>query len=196
LKLGPIPENTHIYTGDPSTLSAGILAVIHSWEDLIAVGLVGVDAGARAQVHLSMSEAFVDCLLHGYKQWIFENGDIAPLANIYRVWRKLEGKPKPNLDIRSRSHLKALEEFLYPIIQGGQMFITGSKTFGMIAGNCNPKVGDEIYVLVGGSTPYVLRPEGGDYRLMGPCYLTGRMQGETRAEVIRGERNIRSVTIA
>lgn len=38
--------------------------------------------------------------------------------------------------------------------------------------------GDCITVLTGGRTPFLLRPVGGQYRLVGHCYVHGIMDGE------------------
>ena len=44
------------------------------------------------------------------------------------------------------------------------------------------KVGDCIAVLAGGRVPFVLRPTGDHYRLVGPCYVHGIMEGEAFPE--------------
>jgi hypothetical protein len=44
------------------------------------------------------------------------------------------------------------------------------------------KVGDCIAVLAGGRVPFVLRPIGDHYRLVGPCYVHGIMNGEAFPE--------------
>ena len=41
------------------------------------------------------------------------------------------------------------------------------------------EIGDEVFILQGGKTPFVMRNgDEGTYRLMGPCYLWGAMKGE------------------
>ncbi|KAH8794329.1 heterokaryon incompatibility protein-domain-containing protein, partial [Hyaloscypha sp. PMI_1271] len=44
------------------------------------------------------------------------------------------------------------------------------------------KVGDCIAILAGGRLPFVLRPTGNHYRLVGPCYVHGIMYGEAFPE--------------
>jgi hypothetical protein len=44
------------------------------------------------------------------------------------------------------------------------------------------KVGDCIAILAGGCVPFVLRPIGDHYRLVGPCYVRGIMNGEAFPE--------------
>lgn len=54
--------------------------------------------------------------------------------------------------------------------------------------------GDEVWVLLGGDVPFVLRPVAGstEYRLVGDCYLHGIMDGEAVTEL--GD-NVRSVVL-
>jgi len=44
------------------------------------------------------------------------------------------------------------------------------------------KVGDCIAILAGGRLPFVLRPAGDHYCLIGPCYVHGIMNGEAFPE--------------
>lgn len=44
------------------------------------------------------------------------------------------------------------------------------------------QAGDCIAVLTGGRVPFVLRPTGDSYRLIGPCYFHGIMDGEAFPE--------------
>ncbi|KAH7143537.1 heterokaryon incompatibility protein-domain-containing protein [Dactylonectria macrodidyma] len=39
-------------------------------------------------------------------------------------------------------------------------------------------VGDEIVIFNGGKLPFVIRPEGDNFKLVGPCYIHGIMDGE------------------
>lgn len=58
----------------------------------------------------------------------------------------------------------------------------------------NPQVGDEIWVLFGGNTPFVLRPDPkiGHHFLLGECYLHGIMDGEA---MVNAEIKKRTVTL-
>ena len=65
-------------------------------------------------------------------------------------------------------------------------------------GACHIEVGDEVHVLFGGRTPYVLYKsnkkdeESGEweacdwFRLQGPCYLSGFMDGQAVGLVRKG----------
>lgn len=71
------------------------------------------------------------------------------------------------------------EKMLLAFLFSTQMFVTESGEFGVVADNCHVRGGDQVFILKGGKTPFVFRKNGdGTYRLMGPCYLYGAMQGE------------------
>lgn len=59
---------------------------------------------------------------------------------------------------------------------GRSFFITQNGHMGL---GC-PKVGDEIWVLLGGDVPFILRPapNSNEHYLVGDCFLLGFMDGE------------------
>lgn len=48
--------------------------------------------------------------------------------------------------------------------------------------------GDLVCVLLGGVTPFILRPDGDHYNLVGECYVHGLMHGEAIEMMEKGER--------
>jgi hypothetical protein len=54
---------------------------------------------------------------------------------------------------------------------------------------------DEIWVILGARTPFVLRPKGNAYQLVGECYIHGLMQGEALHEVKAGNLAIEDIEI-
>jgi hypothetical protein len=59
---------------------------------------------------------------------------------------------------------------------GRRLFSAGSAQFGL--GPSAMRAGDKICVLFGSSMPFVLRPEGENYSLVGECYMYGLMEGQ------------------
>ncbi|KAF1988906.1 hypothetical protein K402DRAFT_402594 [Aulographum hederae CBS 113979] len=57
-----------------------------------------------------------------------------------------------------------------------RLFTTAGRSMGLGPASLLPN--DQIWILYGGKTPYVLRPKGNHYRLIGECYLQGMMHGE------------------
>jgi hypothetical protein len=57
------------------------------------------------------------------------------------------------------------------------MFLTETSGLcGIVAANCHVLSGDEVTILAGGPTPFVLRRiSATKYRLITPCYLDGEM---------------------
>ncbi|KAK4445298.1 hypothetical protein QBC34DRAFT_384322 [Podospora aff. communis PSN243] len=68
----------------------------------------------------------------------------------------------------SRTLATALLDRTMYVTEGGRM------------GLCWPhaKAGDEVWILHGSKMPFVLRPVGEAYNLIGDCYLQGVMEGE------------------
>jgi hypothetical protein len=72
--------------------------------------------------------------------------------------------------------LRDLERALFPRIHGCQLFTIEKGTIGAVAGNCNTEIGDEIWVLSGGVTPFILpRVSEAEHRLITPCFLSDHM---------------------
>jgi hypothetical protein len=95
----------------------------------------------------------------------------------------------------STSEIHKLERTLFTMTYGCQMFITVNGKLGMVAHNCHAKADDEVCVLGGGVTPFILRKEGLAYRLMGPCYVHDYMYGEASVDLKSGKLKIQEITI-
>jgi hypothetical protein len=80
----------------------------------------------------------------------------------------------------------------HPVIAGRRPMITTEGYFGWAPSSNADRleevaaVGDVICVLIGCSTPLIIRPAGSKYRLVGECYLHGIMEGE----VLKGRSGI------
>jgi hypothetical protein len=76
-------------------------------------------------------------------------------------------------------------------------FLTTCK--GYIGLGDSPQSNDEIWILFGGSVPFILRPypddsdHAGSYSLVGDCYVHGIMDGEAMARL--GETEMREVCL-
>lgn len=73
---------------------------------------------------------------------------------------------------------------LMPTLKTCKLFATEIfSQLGIVANNCAVQRGDEIWLLVGGSSAFILRPvEGNEKQLIGPCYL-----GDECGDVMRME---------
>ncbi len=65
---------------------------------------------------------------------------------------------------------------IYRASKNRAMFITSKGFIGLAPWNA--KKGDTICVLLGGCTPFILRPVSGSYTLVGEAYVYGIMGGE------------------
>ncbi|CZR69172.1 related to heterokaryon incompatibility protein het-6 [Phialocephala subalpina] len=76
---------------------------------------------------------------------------------------------------------------------GRRFFRTAEGYYGI--GPLIVEEGDVICVLLGGRTPFILRPVGDDYSLVGECYVHGFMHGEAIEMMERGERELENFVI-
>jgi hypothetical protein len=90
----------------------------------------------------------------------------------------LQGRPRPGADLQElmqNPKFRALYEGL--VCQSRRYCATKNDMVAVVPEVSD--VGDKICLFYGCPIPYVIRPEkDGTYRLVGPCYLHGMMQGE------------------
>ncbi|KAG9503337.1 hypothetical protein J7337_006182 [Fusarium musae] len=72
----------------------------------------------------------------------------------------------------SRRYISAVE----PVRSCYRLFKTASKDFGV--GPVDMKIGDKLCVLLGAEVPFLLRPKGDGYLVVGECYVYDLMHGE------------------
>ena len=94
-------------------------------------------------------------------------------------------------DILSQSDMKGIYEAFYPQIHSFgsySLVFTSNGSYGMVPNAC--EIGDIIFTFFGGNMPFVLRPMQGQdtYKLVGPAYVHGYMDGKVMDEFERGER--------
>jgi len=104
-----------------------------------------------------------------------------------------------NLSLSNEQHDALVLEVLKTIAQVAHhklLFITAGGRLGL--GSCTSKVGDQVYSLLGGNTPFVLRPsKDGVFQFVGECYVHGIMDGElfsfwnTKNHAIPKDRNMK-----
>lgn len=123
----------------------------------------------------SPGEDFASSFVRRYKTWLSSNLSTERSTDILGD----QALQKPLLD--------DFENFLYSQVIDRQIFITNTGQLGVVTLNCHSQVGDEVWILIGSLTPFILRAQELDYRLMGPCYIAGRMHGETIRELDEGK---------
>ncbi len=148
--------------------------------------------------------AFVDVLFRGCR-W-FNNvyggtwSEDTPQYR-YNIWRNNAPLPESyKRDLPQEERRKAFvdnfEIRLSIQLPNGEIFITDRGLLGIVSRNCKIEVGDEVWVLLGGNTPFILQPlEEGNYHLQGPCYLDTYMDSQVIYEWRRGDLEIKTVDI-
>jgi hypothetical protein len=142
-----------------------------------------------------------DVLFRGLKKWgPIEVGLVEDLRDRYAAWRgfaPIRQDYKPDLDKKERleSYIRPVSHMLMTVLDGIQIFIISSGKLGLVKSVCNIQVDDKVYVLFGGSTPYILRNDGEQHCVICPCYLHGFMDGEAIAGWRIGKYKSREVTL-
>lgn len=123
-----------------------------------------------------LHEEFATTLFRGYRHPRVPHGN----ELLYEIWRGRADRPPPPNQLTTREHLMLLNfpSLVCGYISGAQMFTSSAGQFGVISSFCHVREDDEVFILRGGKTPFVLRQNSdGSYRLLGPCYVYGAMDG-------------------
>ncbi|PVH85933.1 hypothetical protein DL98DRAFT_24070 [Cadophora sp. DSE1049] len=166
---------------------------------------ISAHLGAPVEYGTALYKAFLDVLFKGSISYGGRrlNGT---LQNCYSVWRNHKEPPsdfEPGLpdDAKRQAYLGQFEDTLGKMIQDGEVFITENGQLGCLGRFGAAKVGDEIFVLFGGNTPFVLRSLEGtqsnnkDYRVQSPCYLNGAMDGQAIAAWRIGDLELETICL-
>jgi hypothetical protein len=78
--------------------------------------------------------------------------------------------------VKCKVSMKNYERILFPRLHDCQLFVTSDFQIGTVAGNCKIQIGDELWRLSGGFTPFILRQRTLETRsLISPCYFGDNM---------------------
>jgi hypothetical protein len=155
---------------DPTDLKPRLLEIIAGWKDQVSTHINVNDFGTFHQAVLRkypwIPPYTWDSMKKEYAVWSGCRSTIQSLSN--------DGVLNPQVH---ESALKNFERSLFSKLHGCQMFVTETSGLcGIVAANCHVLPGDEVVILTGGLTPFVIRKVfGTKYRLITPCYLDGGM---------------------
>jgi len=158
---------------DPTDLEARLRQILAEWERTLKI--------PQRQYPSLDSEGFIETLLRSFYPDP-KYGD--NLSIPYKVWRgdKHTDYFKLSVDVgvwdpsRHEVQLRDFERALFPRVHGCQMFTTEAGRSGIVAGDCETHIGDELWQLKGGLTAFVLRRVNEtEHRLISPCYLFEKM---------------------
>lgn len=160
---------------DPTDLLASLQSVVEEWEkwalDSLAflIGFQPISSLKKwatnefifALLRQNLAESYT-----AYQEW----RDYAHPVNPYISEEETSNKP-PKL----RELPQKVQGEMFSLIHGSQMFLTSNAIFGSVTGVSHAQIGDEIWLLRNGLSPFVLSPVTQGYRLLGPCYLKDHM---------------------
>lgn len=126
--------------------------------------------------------------LRGQLSVLFQAADA-----LYRQVKKEKGNLGGDLDEQWKL-ARTFQSELEACIAGKSMLITKSRSIGLASDNT--RVGDEIWFLIGGKVPFILRRlENGNHAFIGELYLKGYMRGEICKDGIGPETKFQTVNL-
>jgi hypothetical protein len=147
-----------IVTGlpDPTDLEAKLRQILGDWHNELSTKR---EPGRDESSHLI---GFKASILRSFEYGV---SDSEYLNETYDRWKQGGSHWKDETGFRS------FEQTLFPRVHGCQMFTTKSGRVGIVAGNCKTQIGDELWLLSGGLTAFLLRRINEvEHRLISPCY--------------------------
>ncbi|KAL2061852.1 hypothetical protein VTL71DRAFT_7230 [Oculimacula yallundae] len=143
---------------DPTNLRTRLQHIIAEWADFFA-------SQPRYSVGYTMLE---EVIMRYFRIEKISPSYYRPSPSHFRTWSNPQELGSP--------WMQELERFLFPRIHGCQLFSTHEGGGGAVPGACQAQIGDEIWTLQGGLTPYILRrATSHTHRLISPCYFEGEM---------------------
>jgi hypothetical protein len=178
-KISNLTSVGDVVTGlpDPTDLEVRLKQIVEDWKKTL-------DRPRWVYDDESLTpRGFEETLLRSFYPWPAQHED--PLSMPYKFWRgDEESRSVRDTYIRegwwhvSRHEvaLRSFERSLFPRVHGCQMFTLETGRTGIVAGNCTAQLGDELWLLSGGRTAFILRRVSEvEHRLISPCYLFGAM---------------------
>ncbi|CZR54897.1 uncharacterized protein PAC_04782 [Phialocephala subalpina] len=154
---------------DPTDLTARLYDIVRDWESTIrsAPGCLLDERGEVKHIR--------EGLLRDLRPWV---KDYEVLEERLGRWSwRCQFPPDPEAEDfkEQEAEMREFERNLFPRVHGCQMFIVDGHidgNYGTVAGNCNAKIGDEVWRLGTSLTPFILRRVSElEHRLIGPCYM-------------------------
>ena len=170
---------------DPTDPGPRLRQIILDWETVLYL------PSNQSDNEYLAPKGFKESLLRSFYPWSKDQPNHDVLSMPYDIWRgdRGIGGSRHSLqyfvssglwDIsRHEVTLKQFERDLFPRVHGCQMFTIEAGRTGIVAGNCGIQVGDELWLLSGGLTAFVLRRVNEvEHRLISPCKLFGMMYAD------------------
>jgi len=153
---------------DPTAITPRLYDIIKAWESWI------VERQAPHTLINAQLTYFQNALLRGG----VSRDSIYSIESLYQTWR-LFAEDYTSLLLQTETKKQLIGELegqLFSLIHGSQVFLTDDDRVGIVTGDCDARIGDQVWLFVGGLTPFIVRQcedthTDGDYRLITPCYF-------------------------
>jgi hypothetical protein len=150
--------------------------IIESWRISCSIGLSLTTYPTGESIEEALWRTF--CWNIDYQKW---NPAIKDIVTTFRNWRHLLESTNTDSINMVDIELLSQDNSFTSIINMTSPLCTTSNGY-LAAVPYTTEIGDCIAILAGGGHPFVLRPTGDHYRLVGPCYVHGIMNGEAFPE--------------
>ncbi|KAE9364240.1 HET-domain-containing protein [Stipitochalara longipes BDJ] len=139
--------------------------------------------GSRVSCHIGFSltnyptgEPVEDVLWRTLSWNTCNNFSPLKMREDFRAWYRILASTDTPTKYREQIHAQGVDAFEIYINMTSLLCTTINGYLAAVP--YTTEVGDYIVVLAGGDVPFVLRPTGDHYHLIGPCYVHGVMNGE------------------
>jgi len=157
---------------NPTDLNDRLQEILVDWER------TANNAVSSSSAWTFRKDLFQKAILRDSEPWCSSIEDIHQAYDKWACVADRIGERGPEQRLRRMAN-RELERFLFPRVHGCQIFATSDEIHenaGAVAANCRAQVGDELWILTGGLTPFVLRRVSATtHRPISPCYLYANM---------------------
>lgn len=174
--------------------------LVHIWQDICGHDAFNVLTGCQA-VRPCPLVAFLDTCRAGWEPPFYPTEPPTKPEWMAREGISYLRRLTPPRPMSSATSALAIKNNRSSAWQHNSRVITLNRKFAVLAGGdyalCPGLVekGDLVVVLMGYTTPFILRPAGDEFLLVGECYVHGIMQGQALSMLERGEKTLRDFRI-
>lgn len=156
---------------DPTDLTERFLQIIRTWQHWGEEQFVHQPFDAQRKIEetflrasLSLPYTSKSEVCYDYYSWRVKCTELQNFGEKNEAW------------VKCKVSMKDFERTLFPRLHDFQLFITSKFHIGIVAGNSKVQIGDELWILDGGFTPFILRPKTLQTKsLISPCYVRNYM---------------------
>ncbi|KAE9368090.1 hypothetical protein N431DRAFT_429303 [Stipitochalara longipes BDJ] len=153
--------------------------------EFIIISYLGIEWSDRTKT-FPVAERLANVIFRGFRRTSASGNSYTTLAHYMEWWNSspipADYRPDEGDTSRREAYFSDLKLAMQLHLRNMHIIVTSSGRIGLFIATCEVLVGDHIYVLLGGKTPFILRKGGERYELVTSCYLENFMDGEAITE--------------